>query len=140
MNTRMKQIAVLTDNQETGRRIAGWTEAYCAANGVLFKAELYDDCEEFYNSLLHEKPSSVILALSGVTGLNEAEHLRSLWPECGFIWCSNLDFALHAYRLHSDYFMKMPPAQEDICEGLRRVLEKFGLPVKRIEKDMEKDS
>ena len=49
-------------------------------------------------------PTVVILALPGVSGLNAAEHLRSLYPKCGIIWCSDLDFSLHAFRLRIEYF------------------------------------
>ena len=41
----------------------------------------------------------MLLALQGVAGLNAAEHLRSLHPKCKMIWCSDLDFSLHAFKL-----------------------------------------
>lgn len=56
----------------------------------------------------------------GVAGLNAAEHLRSLWSECGLIWCSDLDFSLHAYRLRAEYFIKAPFVETELAEGLSR--------------------
>ena len=41
-------------------------------------------------------------------GLNAAEHLRSLYPKCGIIWCSDFDFSLHAFRLRIEYFFMKP--------------------------------
>ena len=51
--------------------------------------------------------------------INAAEHLRSLFPGCGIIWCSNLDFSLHAFRLRVEYFFLEPVRDDEIQEGLR---------------------
>lgn len=68
------------------------------------------------------KPSGVIVALSGVEGLNASEKLRSLCPDSGLIWCSDLDFSLQAYRLRVKYFIKAPMTNEELCEGLSLLL------------------
>ena len=62
------------------------------------------DQEQFFAQTLKTVPTVVFLALPGVSGLNAAEHLRSLYPKCGIIWCSDLDFSLHAFRLRIEYF------------------------------------
>ena len=31
-------------------------------------------------------------------------HLRTLCPQTRIIWCSDLNFSLHAFRLRADYF------------------------------------
>ena len=61
----------------------------------------------------------VLLVLPGVDGLNAAEHLHSLFPECGIIWCSDLDFSLHAFRLRVEYFFMEPVNELKIQEGLK---------------------
>ena len=76
--------------------------------------------EKFYIELREKAPGGVIIALPGVAGLNAAEHLRSLWSECGLIWCSDLDFSLHAYRLRAEYFIKAPFVETELAEGLSR--------------------
>ena len=63
-------------------------------------------------------PAVVLLALPGVSGLNAAEHLRSLYPGCGVIWCSDLDFSLHAFRLRADYFLLEPVTKAAFQQGL----------------------
>ena len=63
-------------------------------------------------------PAVVLLALPGVSGLNAAEHLRSLYPKCGIIWCSDLDFSLHAFRMRIEYFFMKPVEEQKIKEGL----------------------
>ena len=56
-------------------------------------------------------------------GLNAAEHLRSLYPKCGIIWCSDFDFSLHAFRLRIEYFFMKPVEEQKIKEGLSIWLE-----------------
>ena len=55
---------------------------------------------------------------SGVAGLNAAKHLRSIYPICGIIWCSVLDFSLHAFMLRVDYFLPKLIAEEAFKQGL----------------------
>ena len=59
----------------------------------------------FFETSQKDAPTNAVIALSGVAGLNAAEHLRSLYPKCGIIWCSDLDFSLHVFRLRIDYFL-----------------------------------
>ena len=51
-------------------------------------------------------------------GLNAVEHLRTLFPEMRIIWCSDLDFSLHAFRLRVDYFLLEPITEEAFRQGL----------------------
>ena len=39
-------------------------------------------------------------------------------PKCGIIWCSDLDFSLHAFRLRIEYFFMKPVEEQKIKEGL----------------------
>ena len=55
-----------------------------------------------------------------------SEHIRSLYPKCGIIWCSDLDFSLHAFRLRVEYFFMKPVEHEKIQEGLKAWLERIG--------------
>ncbi len=119
----MYRIAVLSESADTGQRLAGWTNTFCEEKGIFPIIEQYDDHEAFFEQMKSSKPSSVILALPGVLGLNVAEHLRSLLPDCGFIWLSDLDFSLHAYKLRAEYFMLEPVSEETMREGLSAWLE-----------------
>lgn len=111
-------IAVLTDHNETGQRLVQQTQSFCRDHGLYPVVELYFDTEHFFNCLQETTITSVIIALPGVAGLNAAEHLRSLHPDCGLIWCSDLDFSLQAFRLRAAYFMMAPPTEQDLREGL----------------------
>ncbi len=114
----MYRIAVLSESSDTGQRLVGWTNAFCEENGLFPIIEQYNNSEDFFTQIKDTCPSSVILALPGVLGLNAAEHLRSLAPDCGLIWCSDLDFSLHAYKLRAEYFMLQPVSEETMREGL----------------------
>ena len=76
------------------------------------------DQEQFFAQTLKTVPTVVFLALPDVSGLNAAEHLRSLYPKCGIIWCSDFDFSLHAFRLRIEYFFMKPVEEQKIKEGL----------------------
>ena len=51
------------------------------------------------------------------------QNLRSLYPKCGIIWCSDLDFSLHAFRMRIEYFFMKPVEEQKIKEGLSIWLE-----------------
>lgn len=121
----MYRISILTDFMETGQTYADWTKHFCTENGLFPQIEFYNDKEEFFNHLINSPPTGIILALGGVAGLNAAEHIRSLLPDCGLIWCCDLDFSLHAFRLRTDYFILLPIRREDLREGLAVWIENF---------------
>ena len=93
----MYRIAVLAEQEAERQRYAEQITRFCEAKGLF--------------------------ALSGVAGLNAAEHLRSLCPACRMIWCSDLDFSLHAFRLRADYFLMKPVSEEAFQQGLNAWIE-----------------
>ena len=92
-------IAILTDQKQEGQNCAEYIRNYCTEKKVFPLIEIYQDQEQFFEWTRKTVPAVVLLALPGVSGLNAAEHLRSLYPKCGIIWCSDLDFSLHAFRM-----------------------------------------
>ena len=90
---------------------------YCTERSIFPLVELYQNQESFFEQIQKTVPAVVLLALPGVSGLNAAEHLRSLYPGCGVIWCSDLDFSLHAFRLRVEYFFMEPVDEQKIREG-----------------------
>lgn len=115
----MYHIAVLSDSVETGQRLVEQTKRLCIEGGLSPVVELYHDRERFFYGIGRQNmPSGVIVALPGVAGLNAVEHLRSLCPRCRLIWCSDLDFSLHAYRLRAEYFLLMPVTEAGLREAL----------------------
>lgn len=114
----MYRIAVVADEESVGRNYETQITRFCTERGVFPQIELHTNQELFFERIQTVKPTSVVLALSGVAGLNAAEHLWSLCPNCGVIWCSDLDFSLQAFRLRVDYFLMEPITIERLREGL----------------------
>lgn len=105
------------------------------SKGLFPLIEQYQGQEQFFSVIYNKNPSSVILALKGVKGLNAAEHLRSLRPDCSIIWCSDLDFSLHAFRLKIDYFLLEPFEDESFQQALQVWFERKGIRIYDRKKD-----
>ena len=111
-------IAILTDQKQEGQNCAEYIRNYCTEKKVFPLIEIYQNQEQFFGRIRKTVPAVVFLALPGVSGLNAAEHLRSLYPKCGIIWCSDLDFSLHVFRLRADYFLLEPVTKAAFQQGL----------------------
>lgn len=114
----MYHIVVLTDKKQDGENYAKMITDYCAGQKLFPLLETYQDQENFFKEIQKKAPDIALLVLPGVDGLNAAEHLRSLFPGCGLIWGSDLDFSLHAFRLRVEYFFMEPVEEQKIQEGL----------------------
>jgi len=114
----MYRIAILTDDENLGKQIAGWTGRFWKEHGCFPQIKVLDNREILDQIIRETAPCGVIAVLPGVGGLNEAEHLRSLCPQCRLIWCSDLDFSLHAYRIRADYFILGSVTEEKLRRGL----------------------
>ena len=120
-------IAVLIDEEQKGQDYAEYSLNYCADRKIFPMVQIYQDQEKFFGEIQKTIPSIVLLALQGVAGLNAAEHLRSLHPKCKMIWCSDLDFSLHAFRLRVEYFFMEPAEEKKIREGLEAWFARIGV-------------
>ncbi len=115
----MYRIAVLTEQEKTrGSRLEAQIAQFCKGKGLFPQIEQYQNQEEFFEAVPKAVFSNAVVALPGVAGLNAVEHLRALCPTCRIIWCSDLDFSLHAFRLRVDYFLLEPITEEAFQQGL----------------------
>ena len=108
----MYRIAVLTNSRA---QEAFWAEQilqFCAEHCLFPQMDCYHDQESFFEAALFR--SSL---LPGVDGLNAVEHLRALCPQTRVIWCSDLNFSLHAFRLRADYFLLEPVTEAALRQG-----------------------
>lgn len=112
------RIAVLTKSEAQEAFFLEQILRFTAERGLFPKVEPFREQEPFFEFVRKTPPTNAILALPGVDGLNAAEHLRALCPETHIIWCSNLDFSLHAFRLRADYFLLEPVTDEALRQGL----------------------
>lgn len=114
----MNRIAVLTERETRGIHIEEQISRFCKGKGLFPRIESYQDQEDFFKTVPRAAFGYAVIALPGVAGLNAVEHLRSLCPACRIIWCSDLDFSLHAFRLRVDYFLLEPVTEESLRQGL----------------------
>ncbi len=106
----------------------GQVEVFLAENGIeAVKVFRENDCQV---ALLD-------IAMPGMTGLDAAEEIRKISPECGIIFLTAFDdfgYAKKAIRVRAlDYLLK-PGADEDIINALERA---FYLSDKRANPDSE---
>ena len=85
----MYRIAVLAEQEAERQRYAEQITRFCEAKGLFPQVMQYDDQEHFFEIAQKADLTNAVIALSGVAGLNAAEHLRSLCPACRMIWCSD---------------------------------------------------
>ena len=114
----MHRIAVLTEQETRGAQMEEQIARFCKEKGRFPRIEPYRNQESFFFAVLTASFSHAVIALPGVAGLNAVEHLRALCPACRIIWCSDLDFSLHAFRLRVDYFLLEPVTEEGFRRGL----------------------
>ena len=114
----MYRIAVLTSSETQEAFYIEQLSRFCFERGLFPKMDCYRGQELFFDVARINAPTCTVIALPGVAGLNAVEHLRTLFPEMRIIWCSDLDFSLHAFRLRVDYFQLEPITEEAFRHGL----------------------
>ena len=100
----MYRIAVLTNSMAQEAFLEEHLLRFCAEHCLFPQMDYYRDQESFFEAARNEPLTNALIALPGVDGLNAVEHLRTLCPQTRIIWCSDLNFSLHAFRLRADYF------------------------------------
>ena len=112
------RIVVLAARDEQRSAYADHIARFCHENGLFPQVDACSNQEQFFESVQKAAPTNAVIALPGVAGLNAVEHLRSLCPACGIIWCSDLNFSLQAFRLRIEYFILEPVTAERFQQGL----------------------
>ena len=114
----MYRIAVLTEQETQGARLEEQISRFCKEKKLFPQIEQYQNQEEFFEIVAKDGFRNAVISLPGVAGLNAVEHLRTLCPACRIIWCSDLDFSLHAFKLRVEYFFMEPVEEQKLWEGL----------------------
>ena len=79
------------------------------------------DWPELYERLKQAEPDVIIIAQDGVEGLNTITNIHL--PPKRFIWFSDLDFGLQAYRLCVPWFGSKPVTYQKMAQALTRCME-----------------
>lgn len=114
----MYRIAVLTNSEAQEAFFTEQVSQFYAECERFPVIETFRDQEQFFETARKTPPTNAVIALPGVDGLNAVEHLRALCRNTRIIWCSDLDFSLHAFRLRVDYFLLEPITEEAFQQGL----------------------
>ena len=114
----MYRIVVLTESEAQAAFFTEQVSQFCAECGRFPVIETFFNQEQFFESARKTPPTNAVIALPGVDGLNAVEHLRRLCRNTRIIWCSDLDFSLHAFRLRADYFLLEPVTKAAFRQGL----------------------
>ena len=114
----MYRIAILTKSKAQGEFLMEIISRFCVERGLFPDLERYRDQEGFFEAARKTPLTNAVIALPGVDGLNAVEHLRALYRNTRIIWCSDLDFSLHAFRLRADYFLLEPVTKAAFQQGL----------------------
>lgn len=114
----MYRIVVLTKSEAQAAFFTEQVSQFCAECGRFPVIETFCNQEQFFESAGKTPPTNAVIALPGVDGLNAVEHLRRLCRNTRIIWCSDLDFSLHAFRLRADYFLLEPVTKAAFRQGL----------------------
>ena len=96
------------------RRFGGETNEGVSAEGCAGWPELYE-------RLKQAEPDVIIIAQDGVEGLNTLTNIHL--PPRKFIWFSDLDFSLQAYRLCVPWFGSKPVTYQKMTQALIRCME-----------------
>lgn len=113
----MYRIAVLTNSRAQGSFLGRADLAVLRQALFISQNGLYHDQESFFEAARCEPLTNAVIALPGVDRLNAVEHLRALCPQTRVIWCSSLNFSLHAFRLRVDYFLLEPVTEAALRQG-----------------------
>ena len=120
----MYRIAILTRSEAQGELLVEQISRFCDERGLFPDLEQYRDQEWFFEAARKMPLTNAVIALPGVDGLNAVEHLRTLCPQTRIIWCSDLNFSLHAFRLRADYFLLEPVTEDALRQGFCSWLDK----------------
>lgn len=101
------------------------TEAVVAMlhNMGVAKTELFSDYKAFSNYLHGHLYDTVLLLEKGPRSTETASEIRSLGHRGTFVWFSDLDFSLLAFRLRADYFGLFPINREKLEAAIYSIKE-----------------
>lgn len=113
---------VICSNEEAERgQILEYVQHFARENGVEMLVQGSADWSELYELLCQEEPDIIIIAQDGVAGLDTITNIHL--PPRKFIWYSDLEFAVQAYRMCVSWFGKKPVTCQKLEQALLRCME-----------------
>ncbi len=116
----MWSIVVCAGDEMEREQIIGYVRSFSRENNKTVEVEGCASWPKLYEKLEQTEPDIIIIAQDGVEGLNTITNIHL--PPRRFIWFSDLDFSLQAYRLCLPWFGSKPVTYSKIVQALTRCL------------------
>lgn len=116
----MWSAVVCDGNEEEREQILEYIQHFSIEEKQEVTAQWAADWPELFEKLEQAEPDVIIIAQDGVEGLDTLTSIHL--PPSRFIWFSDLDFSLQAYRLCVSWFGKKPVTYQKIALALKRCI------------------
>lgn len=116
----MWRITVCNGNAAEREQLLGYIRRFCEERDMELYAQGAADWPELFEQLKEAEPDIIIVAQDGVDGLNTITGIHL--PPGKFIWFSDLDFAVLAYRLSVGWFGMKPVTYRQMEQALMRCM------------------
>lgn len=117
----MRSIVVCDGNNEERKQLLGYIRRFCDERDMKLSAQGVTDWPELFEQLKEAEPDIIIVAQDGVDGLKTITSIHL--PPGKFIWFSDLDLGLQAYRLCVSWFGRKPVTYPKMAQALTRCIE-----------------
>jgi len=124
----MPVISLYSDSPAIRRHAADLIQELARGQPDPLRADCFDAFPDFLASADGKSRRILLLAQAGPGGVELAAETRERFPDHRFIWFSDLDFALFAYRLEADYFGFLPVTGDKLRTALRNCARRFQAP------------
>ncbi|PNV59591.1 hypothetical protein C0033_12545 [Clostridium sp. chh4-2] len=116
----MWNIIVCTSDPAEREEILEYVRRFCAQKNQEVSAKGCKNWPELFDMLRQAEPDIIVIAQNGVDGLNLITSIHL--PHEKFIWFSDLDFGVQAYRLCLSWFGKKPVTYQKMQQALGRCM------------------
>ena len=119
----MWSVVVCDDNITERERIIEYVKVFSDDKGQEIAVRGAADWPGLFEKLKQAEPDVIIIAQNGVEGMDTLTNVHL--PPRRFIWFSDLDFSLQAYRLCISWFGKKPVTYRKLEQALIRCWEEI---------------
>lgn len=115
----MPVISVYSYHKEVRREAKEVISHLARGQPENIQVDCCDSFSGFLDSARRNPCRILLLAQAGPLGADMAAEVRECFPKHRFVWFSDLDFGLFAYRLEADYFSLLPLTEDKLRSALR---------------------
>lgn len=116
----MWSIVVCDGNKAEREQILEYLRLFSNEKKRRVQVQGAEDWSALFELLQQAEPDIIIIAQDGVEGLNTLTNIHL--PPKKFVWFSDLDFSLQAYRLCVGWFGKKPVTYQKMIQALTQCI------------------